>query len=157
VGTDFRLSKGGKLGSSVYFWGEPNYLTELAFGWAKFYRDKNGDSLEPITSIFVELNLQDHEIFKIDKEFRLMVAEMLEDMEVPNPNSIGVIARTYDKIMRMEEEKNGVPYKCIEGDVSMAPKSYFEKKFPYALIGQAKCYAVRDIQVINITNKIDIV
>ena len=140
----------GSLGRGAYFWGEEEYLEELAEAWAQFrFSEGCYGNHDALLILLVEITVNPNRVFDIDKKVKLAIAKLMHE-KVLDTSNIEEISETYDIFIRGVEKKIGRPFKVIKGEVPLAPKKYFKENFPYAVLGQATCYAVVDREIIKI-------
>ena len=140
----------GRLGRGAYFWGEEEYLKELAEAWVRFrYSEGRYRDNDTLSILLVEITVDLNRVFDIDKKVRLAIAKLMNEKELDTSNT-EKISEAYDSFIRRVEEKIGKPFKVLKGEVPLAPKKHFKKNFPYKVLGQATCYAVIDRGIIKI-------
>ena len=148
----------GSLGKAIYFWGDEEYLKELALAWAK-YRFEKGvyGNVSGILSIFlVEIIVDPNEIFVISRDIRSDVAKLMKNHGADISN-LDEISKAYDFIIKQTEKKNGYQFKVIKGEVDLPEEKYFEEGFPYRVLDrQGTCYAVRYPEIIHIKNNYEV-
>ena len=151
-------SASGSLGKAIYFWGDEEYLEELALAWARYRLEKGAyGSVSRILSIFlVEIIADLEEIFTVSRGVRLDVAKLMKKHGI-NTSNPDEISKAYDFIIKQTEKENGRKFKVIKGEVGLPEEKYFKEGFPYKVLDRRGiCYAVREPKIITIKRSFEV-
>lgn len=148
-------SERSRIGRGTYFWGHERYLESLAFSWAKFRCNKPGCEESTATIFFVDLETHEDKFLAIDDDFKEELIELMLDRGM-NPEDDEDLTRAHNLLISRIEKANGSPFSVVSGKVSLPPRRFLDKDYPYKVHRQTLCYAVRDAGIISITKKVDI-
>ena len=147
--TGFKCHK-GRLGSGAYFWGDEDYLAELASAWAN-YRFKDEDK----SFFIVKIKTEEDNILEIDKDFKLGIIKIFERRSLRlNFNKFDDISRAYGILISELEKQLNTKYQVVTGLVPFPQREYLSKSVPVKVLGQATCYAVRDSGIVEIIDEV---
>ena len=146
----FCPSSSGSIGQGAYFWGEEEYLREIAEAWAKYRLErKKYEGTEELSVLLVEISTIQDRILQFDKKLKKSVArEMKRHGQYCSKDNRK--SKFIDMIIQKAEKKLAKEIQVLVGEIPLPPRKYFHESFPYTILGTATCYVVRDMGIIKI-------
>ena len=90
-----------------------------------------------------------------DKTIKELVIREMRKSKADMSNKVEC-SRFIDAVIKKIENKLGVEFQVLKGEIAIPPQKHFGKNFPYSMMTAATCYAVRDVDTITVTNIKDV-